>query len=230
VSFQIQFLRVASVLYNIILYIVGHARLRKLTFNTHVSVYRIHFQHARILYCPSVKYSNTLPRVCKLYTRSTVASLDCAISYLQAFCRIQDSFLSAPKRPSYIYAIYTRPSRTDPCHYYMYDIYITALIYMIDSLFYIYILYSRPVHRPISFAAPERPSYIYNTIYTRPYIYNSPYIYDRQTFRYIYSLFKTSTYTYLLGTSHDSSFCTVSTVYWIYISLIRSQDHFSLLS
>jgi hypothetical protein len=31
------------------------SQLRKLTFNTHFAVYRIHFQHARILYCASVK-------------------------------------------------------------------------------------------------------------------------------------------------------------------------------
>jgi hypothetical protein len=46
-----------------------------------------HQSYLYIYICATVQYlqSNTVLRVCKLYTRSTVAYLDCVISYYQAF-------------------------------------------------------------------------------------------------------------------------------------------------
>jgi hypothetical protein len=49
--------------------------------------------YCSVVYCTSVRAASlkvlfSQLRVCKLYTGSTVASLDCVISYIQAFCCI----------------------------------------------------------------------------------------------------------------------------------------------
>jgi hypothetical protein len=96
-------------------------------------------------------------RVCKLYTRSTVASLDCVISYIQVFCRIPDSLSKCQNiGPIYIIIIYIRAS-TNTVPRVCIDSRVSQLrtFQLIGTLPY----------TGFTFDSPKRQSYIYILIY-----------------------------------------------------------------
>jgi hypothetical protein len=97
-----------------------------------------------------------------LYTRSTVASLDCIISCYQPLCLIQDSLSKCPN----ISSIQVRPTRTNSvsrvsyCHEPAPLLYIRPINIYILLLIYIQDQPSRSVFALLHFLFPNQDNYI----------------------------------------------------------------------
>jgi hypothetical protein len=157
-------------------------------FYRHFAVYCIHFRSART---SVLSYSyigapvqSLVLRVCKLYTRSTVVSLDCVNSYIQAFCRVLDSLSIHPNViiSARLYSIWycasvhyiqDQPSRLSTYALSIYISPITYILYKIDSrVYWLHTLYYISVRTVFDTTI----SLLYISLYSIRY-YDQPYIY-----------------------------------------------------